>query len=137
MSELNTVKTIVEYINNNKIGRVWPNEIAQGIPSKYSPTGYRRVANKSSADIIGSLYPSGRAVYLEVKEEKYRKKVTDIYNQMKEGKIAKGYVYDKNTMHLINQANWLLWASETGAIVGFVFNLQDVLDLLLGKISER
>ncbi len=125
MREIGLQKLIVEWLNANGHA-AFINEIPQGMISKYSPTGYRKTMNKSSADIVGSLKPNGRAIFIECKLPKHRKKVMNIFNQLKDTGYILNYHFTKENKHILDQANFLLWQRKAGALAFFAFSLEDV-----------
>lgn len=128
MSEKDTQKLIVEWMNLQGHA-VWLNEIPIGMPSARSSTGRRSPANKASSDIVGTL-KGGRMVCIEVKEEKHREKITELWNHL----IREDYsIYRtfkcgnaRDTQRVKDQAEFLLWQRKTRALAFFAFSLEDV-----------
>ena len=128
MPEVNVQHQIIEWMNLNGHA-VWLNEIPPGVPNSHSPTGYRRAANRRTPDIVGTL-KGGRAVFIEVKAEKYRDQVTRLWT----GLLKQDYsVYRtftlghaKETDRARGQAENMVWLNKTGALCMFAFCLEDV-----------
>jgi len=123
-------KEIVEYLNARGHA-VWLNEVPRGMPSKKSPTGFRRVANRSTADIVGTI-KGGRAIYIEVKLPCHKKKVQAIYEALRLSGYCNAYKFTEDTMRIIAQANFLIWQEKAGAIAIFAYCLDDVLKAING-----
>ncbi len=128
MAEINTQRLIVEWMNLQGHA-VWLNEIPIGLPSAWSSTGRRRPANKSSSDIVGTL-KGGRMICIEVKEEKHRKKITELWTCLI---LADYSIYmtfkcgnARDTQRAKDQAEFLLWQRKAGALTFFAFSLEDV-----------
>lgn len=129
MSEKDTQKLIIEWMNLQGHA-VWKNEIPIGMPSAQSSTGRRKPANKSTPDIVGSI-KGGRAVYIEVKEEKHRKAITELWDHLILGDYSIYRTFKcgnaRDTQRAKDQAEFLLWQRKTGAIAFFACNLLDVM----------
>lgn len=121
MPEINTQRLIVEWLNLNKIV-AWIAEVPQGMKSKHSPTGRRCAMNRGQPDIIA--VHKGRALFFEVKQEKHRKRISDLYKRIQSGDYS---IYSKfKDYHVKEQADFLLRLKKHGAIAEFVFSLDDV-----------
>ncbi len=134
MSEKDTQKLIIEWMNLQGHA-LWLNEIPVGMPSARSSTGLRRPANKSSSDIVGTL-KGGRMICIEVKEEKHRKKITELWDHV----IHEDYsIYRtfkcgnaRDTQRVKDQAEFLLWQRKYGALAFFAFSLECVQERIKG-----
>lgn len=131
--EANLEKDILQWLDYNGIA-AFKNEIPQGIPCMKSPTHRRRTPNRSSADIIG--VQNGRAIFIEVKRPDMQKMVMNIYNDLKNVGYCNKYTYNDTTMHIMEQANFLLWTAKHGAISFFAFSLEDVICELKERQKE-
>lgn len=125
--ELTLQKEILSWLNSHGCA-AYLNEIPIGMPSKHSRTGRRRPMNRASADIVGSIKPSGRALFIECKLPKHRKKVMYIYNNLEAYGAIPKYKFTKENEHIIEQANFLLWQQKTGALAFFAFSLDCVIE---------
>ena len=136
MSEIHLQKLIVDWLNLQG-HRVWIAEVPQGMKSKYSPTGRRKSMNRGAPDIVGSL-KDGRAIFIEVKQERDRKRITEYWEKIKAGDY-RAYMQFKDN-HVKEQAEFLNWLRDTGALCMFCFSLEDIqqeLRYLTDKVSQR
>lgn len=128
MSERDTQRLIVEWLNLQGHA-VWLNEIPIGMPSARSSTGRRSPANKSAPDIVGTL-AGGVMICIEVKEEKHRKAIMELWNHLVEGDYSIYRTFKcgnaRDTQRVKDQAEFLLWQRKTGALAFFAFSLEDV-----------
>jgi hypothetical protein len=139
MSEKDTQKLIIGWLNLRGHA-VWLNEIPIGMPSARSSTGRRRPANQASSDIVGTL-KGGRTVCIEVKEEKHREKITELWDNVLQGDYS-NYVNFKcgnarDTQRVKDQAEFLLWQKRTGALAFFAFSLEDVQSRIAGDGNDN
>ena len=128
MSEKDTQRLIVDWLNLQHHA-VWLNEIPIGLPSASSSTGRRRPANRGTADICGTL-KGGRALYIEVKDPKYKPMINMLWKALLQGDYSKYTIFrcgnSVMTERVKQQAEFLLWQRKTGAVAMFAFCLEDV-----------
>jgi hypothetical protein len=128
MAERDTQRLIVEWMCLQHHAVIL-NEIPISMPCRSSSTGRRSPANKSSSDICGTL-KGGRAVWIEVKDPKYRPQITMLWKALLVGDYSKYLIFrcgnDRDTERAKKQAEFLLWQRKTGALAFFAFDLDDV-----------
>lgn len=128
MAEINNQHLIIQWLNLNGHA-VWKNEIPIGLPSARSSTGRRSPANKASSDIVGTL-KGGRMICIEVKEEKHREKITELWEHLTREDYSIYLTFKcgnaRDTQRVKDQAEFLLWQRKAGALAMFAFCLEDI-----------